>query len=210
MAVFDQTEQTPRRGAPFAIYMSLHEPMPITVAFPTHATVSTVSLSFSIGVGSRPDEGQSSSSSDSADSTHENSRESIIHMICNTAMLDPNRPCCLFLLLLQCVDKLMPQNGVYGTSFLGGFMRKDTQGNPCKGPTKLHRKLGNRCRCNLARIFCKPGDTFCQVLKEKCLAYVDLPCNGPTDNTTCGPPEQVSLGRAVCGVRCAVNGFGLR
>ena len=104
MAVFDQTEQTPRRGAPFCyiflpylyiLYMWLHVPVPITVASPTHATVSTESLSFSIGVGSRPDEGQSSSSSDSADSTHGDSRESIILMICNTAMLDPNHHCCL-------------------------------------------------------------------------------------------------------------------
>jgi hypothetical protein len=79
----------------YILHMSLHVPMPITVAFPTHATVSTVSLSLRIGVGSRPDEGQSSSSCESADSTHENSREPITLMICNTQMLDSNHPCCL-------------------------------------------------------------------------------------------------------------------
>jgi hypothetical protein len=155
-------------------------------------------------VGSRPDERQSSLPSDSTVSTHEKhslSRFSTPHCWILT-------PLVVFPLLLQCVNKLMPQNGVFGTSFLGGFMRKDTQGNPCKGPTKLHRKLGNRCRCNLARIFCKPGDTFCQVLKEKCNSYVDLPCNGPTDNTTCGPPEQVSLGCGLWVVKLRVLGSG--
>lgn len=33
-------------------------------------------------------------------------------------------------------------------------------------------------------------DAFCRVLTQKCLAVVDLPCNGPTDNVTCGAPEQ--------------------
>eukprot|EP00282_Hemiselmis_andersenii_P032523 CAMPEP_0169463874 /NCGR_PEP_ID=MMETSP1042-20121227/20348_1 /TAXON_ID=464988 /ORGANISM="Hemiselmis andersenii, Strain CCMP1180" /LENGTH=1709 /DNA_ID=CAMNT_0009576651 /DNA_START=1 /DNA_END=5130 /DNA_ORIENTATION=+ len=89
-----------------------------------------------------------------------------------------------------CLDKLLPQNGVYGTEMLGGYMRKDIQGNPCKDATKLNRKFESLCRCNVAKIICEEGEAFCLVRKEKCLAVVDLPCDGPSDNTTCGPPEQ--------------------